>query len=89
MYTPLMGFLNYLKLSEKEKSEYKRYLKRLRDIASEQHTKMADADDLIKKGREEVLIQAVIGFHKIGVSVEDIANALNLTVERVQGILDT
>lgn len=80
--------LDVLKLSEKEKAEYKRYLKRLRDIASEQHTKMADADDLIKKGRAEGLIQAVIGFYKIGVSVEDIAKALNLGVERVREILD-
>ena len=45
--------LDEMKLSDEEKAEYKAFLKRLRDIASEQHTKMADAEDLIKKGKEE------------------------------------
>jgi hypothetical protein len=38
-----------MKLSVKERKEYNAYLKRLRDIASEQHTKMADAQDLINE----------------------------------------
>ncbi|WMX17427.1 Rpn family recombination-promoting nuclease/putative transposase [Aureispira sp. CCB-E] len=54
--------LDKMSLSYEEQQEYKYYLKRLRDIASEQHTKMADAEDLLKareegleKGREEGL----------------------------------
>jgi predicted transposase/invertase (TIGR01784 family) len=52
--------LDEMKLNEKDAKEYKRYLKELRDIASEQHTKMADAQDLIlaeqigeKKGEQK------------------------------------
>lgn len=45
--------LDEMKLNEKE-AGYKKYLKELRDIASEQHTKMADAQDLIRKGKIEV-----------------------------------
>jgi predicted transposase/invertase (TIGR01784 family) len=48
--------LEEMKLNEKEAREYKRYLKDLRDIASAQHTKMADAQDLLKaeqKGMEK------------------------------------
>jgi hypothetical protein len=51
-------------LNEKDAKEYKRYLKGLRDIASEQHTKMADAQDLINqginKGKEERDVEIVI-----------------------------
>ena len=48
--------LEEMQLSDEEAMAYKRYQKRLRDIASEQHTKMADAEDLIKaeqKGIQE------------------------------------
>ena len=48
--------LEEMQINEEEAMAYKRYLKRLRDIASEQHTKMADAEDLIKarqKGLQE------------------------------------
>ena len=44
--------LDEMKLSDEERKAYKRYLVRTRDIASENHTKMADAEDLIK--REEI-----------------------------------
>ena len=44
--------LDEMKLSDEERKAYKRYLVRARDIASENHTKMADAEDLIK--REEI-----------------------------------
>jgi predicted transposase/invertase (TIGR01784 family) len=44
--------LDEMKLNEKDAKEYKRYLKELRDIASEQHTKMADAQDLILAERK-------------------------------------
>jgi predicted transposase/invertase (TIGR01784 family) len=45
--------LDEMKLSKEERAEYKGFLKNLRDLASEQHTKMADAEDLIKKGEEK------------------------------------
>ncbi|BDS12521.1 Rpn family recombination-promoting nuclease/putative transposase [Aureispira anguillae] len=87
--------LDEMKLSDQDRREYNYFLKRLRDIASEQHTKMADAEDLLKKGRKEGLEKgrkegiektqqdAIIGFFKIGVSPKDIADALNLSLQKV------
>ncbi len=79
--------LDEMKLNEKDAKEYKKYLKGLRDVASEQHTKMADAQDLINKGREEEKIAAVIGFYEIGVSEDKIAAALKISMERVSQII--
>jgi predicted transposase/invertase (TIGR01784 family) len=80
--------LDEMKLDEKEAKEYKKYLKDLRDIASDQHTKMADAQDLIKKGEENKEIEAVLGFNRIGVEREKIAEALNISIEKVNQIID-
>lgn len=83
--------LDEMKLSEKEMKEYNAYLKKLRDIASEQHTKMADAQDLIlaeKKGEENKEIEAIIGFYEIGVSTENIAKALKISINRVAEIIE-
>lgn len=44
--------LDKMSLTDEERQEYKYYLKRLRDVASEQHTKMADAEDLLKAKEE-------------------------------------
>ena len=97
--------LDEMTLSDIERKDYKIYLKRLRDIASYNHTKMADAEDLIKKGEDlikkaEDLIkkgeqkgeqkakdEAVIGLDKIGLEKEKIAEALNISVERVIQVL--
>ncbi len=73
--------LDEMKLNEKDAKEYKRYLKGLRDIASDQHTKMADAQDLINQGinkdKEEKEVEAVLGLIDIGL-------ALKITIERVR-----
>lgn len=69
--------LDEMKLSEKDAKEYKRYLKELRDIASEQHTKMADAQDLfnkgIHKGRAEKEIEFILEMHREGLPIRQIA----------------
>ncbi len=88
--------LDKMSLSEKEKKEYNAYLKQLRDIASEQHTKMADAQDLINKVREEGLeegkelskIEAVIEMYKDDVPIKIIAKYLKISEERVNQIID-
>lgn len=84
--------LDEMKLSDEERAEYKIFLKNLRDIASEQHTKMADADDLIKKGkekgREEKEIEAILGLHKNNGSISIISSALNISKERIQEIIN-
>jgi predicted transposase/invertase (TIGR01784 family) len=79
--------LDEMKLNEKDAKEYKRYLKGLRDIASEQHTKMADAQDLIKKGEENKEMEAVLGLNRIGLAKEKIAEALSISVEKVIQII--
>ncbi|MEM9888779.1 MAG: hypothetical protein AAF849_22980, partial [Bacteroidota bacterium] len=87
--------LDKMNLSEEEQVEYKIYLKRLRNIASEQHTKVEDAKILLEefnRGLEEGLDakeqEAVIGFHEIGVSVDKIAAALKITEKKVQEIIE-
>jgi predicted transposase/invertase (TIGR01784 family) len=79
--------LDEMKLNEKDAKEYKRYLKGLRDNASEQHTKMADAQDLIRKGAENKETEAVLGLHENGVPVSIIAKSLKISEERVMQII--
>ena len=83
--------LDEMKLNEKEAKDYKKYLKELRDIASEQHTKMADAQDLINqgisKGEENKEIKAVLGLYENQVPVSIIAKSLKITEERVLKII--
>ncbi|MEM9885357.1 MAG: Rpn family recombination-promoting nuclease/putative transposase [Bacteroidota bacterium] len=47
--------LDEINLTDEEKADYKYYLKRLRDIASEQHTKMEDAKKLMEESMEKGL----------------------------------
>ena len=79
--------LDEMKLNEKDAKEYKKYLKNLRDVASEQHTKMADAQDLINKGKEEERIVAILGLHENEVPVSIIAKSLNISEERVLQVI--
>jgi len=135
--------LDEINLSEEEKIDYKFFLKDLRDIASEQHTKIIDAKILIKKGEKKGLkkgekkgfkkglkkgekkglkkgekkgieegvkkgieegvkkgtnngikkgkdikeIEAVLGMYKIDIPVDKIAEALKISIEKVQLII--
>ncbi|MFM9949810.1 MAG: Rpn family recombination-promoting nuclease/putative transposase [Saprospiraceae bacterium] len=84
--------LDEMKLNEQDAKAYKRYLKNLRDIASEQYTKMVDAQDLIKKGIKEgeasKETEAVLGLHENGVPIPIIAKSLKITEERVIQIIE-
>ncbi len=71
--------LDEMKLNEKDAKDYKKYLKNLRDVASDQHTKMADAQDLIKKGKIEV----AQNLKSMGLSNSDIKKATGLTDEEI------
>jgi hypothetical protein len=77
-----------MKLNEKDAKAYKKYLKNLRDIASEQHTLMADAQELIKKGRDEKETEAVIGLFEIGLAELKIAIALKISLDKVSQIIE-
>ncbi len=80
--------LDEMKLNEKDAKEYKKYLKNLRDIASDQHTKIADAQDLINKGRDEKETEAVIGLFEIGLGEDKIATALKISLSKVSQIIE-
>ena len=80
--------LDEMNLNDEERAAYKYYLKRLRDIASEQHTKMVDANELISEGKEAKEREAIIGFFNIGVSTTQIAKALKLTEDKVKQITE-
>ena len=102
--------LDEMNMDDKEKAAYKAFLKRLRDIASEQHTKMIDAK--LEKERQRKLAEAekksaeaekkfeeaqrkleqsqketIIGFDKVGVPINKIAQALKIPETRVIEIL--
>ncbi len=83
--------LDAMKLSDEERKEYKYYVKRLRDLASEQHTKMADAQEYIEKGIEKGIEQgktiAVLGLVEQGVSIAIISKALNLPISQIEQII--
>ncbi len=84
--------LDEMKLNEKEAKDYKKYLKELRDIASDQHTKMADAQDLINqgisKGEENKERETVLKLKKKGKSNQEIADLLDLQLETVSKITE-
>ena len=79
--------LDEMKLNEKDAKAYKRYLKNLRDIASDQHTKMADAQDLIKKGEEKKEIETILKFHQKSMADQEIAELLDIPMERIREVI--
>ena len=80
--------LDEMKLNEKDAKEYKKYLKNLRDVASDQHTKMADAIDLIKKGEENKEVETILKLHDKGMPNSEIANLLDILVEKVRQVIE-
>lgn len=79
--------LNEMKLSEKERIAYQKYLDRLRDIASENHTKGADARKLIEQEIERQIIKTVLNLDKLGLSHDKIAIAVEISIVEVEKIL--
>lgn len=79
--------LDAMNLSAEEKIAYDAYLKGLRDLASEQHTKIVDAKKLIEEGVAKGKKEAVIGLYKNDISIEIIAKSLNLSEEKVKSII--
>lgn len=90
--------LDQMKMTVEEHQIYQRYVKHLRDIASEQHTKMADAEDLIKQGinkgkmegRMEGKLESKIEIAKRmkekGMTKADIAEFTGLSEEEVAAL---
>lgn len=84
--------LDKMNLTHEQEIEYQAYLKFLHDKASEQHTKMADAQEMADKAVDKALrekeIEIVVELWKNGVSVDIIAKSTNLTAKQVQKIID-
>ncbi|MFK7798506.1 MAG: Rpn family recombination-promoting nuclease/putative transposase [Aureispira sp.] len=92
--------LDTLHLSEEERKSYAYYLKRLRDQASEHHTRMADYEDAVKKAKKEGIergieqgierekVNAILGLYKNGVPLPVIALSLNVTEEFVLKVIE-
>jgi predicted transposase/invertase (TIGR01784 family) len=88
--------LDTMKLPEKERKAYDAYLRYMMSIASRNHTIEIDAKEIIEKTKketreitkEETQIEAVIGFYEIGVSQENIATALKMSLEKVTKIIE-
>ncbi len=79
--------LDEMKLSEKERIAYQKYLDRLREIASENHTKGADAQKLIEQGEQRQIIKTVLNLDKLGLSHDKIAIAVEISITEVKRIL--
>lgn len=80
--------LDEMKLNEKDAKDYKRYLKALRDNASDQHTKMADAQAFIDKGKVEKELEVIMEMHKENLPLRQIAKIIRKTEKEVQQIID-
>ena len=88
--------LDTMKLPEKERKAYDVYLRHMMSIASRNHTIEIDAKEIIEKTKketreitkEETQFEAVIGFYEIGVSQENIAIALKMSLEKVAKIIE-
>jgi predicted transposase/invertase (TIGR01784 family) len=80
--------LDAMKMNDKERSVYATYLRSLMDKASEQHTKMADAQDMIDKALEEKDIDVTIEMYKEGFLPEMISKITKLSIESVIQIIE-
>jgi predicted transposase/invertase (TIGR01784 family) len=88
--------LNIMKLSEKEKAAYKRYVSSLRDAASRAETLRIDTEDLMKEATQKAAEKAtettkqemIIELWKLKVSVHDIAIATKYSEDIVKRIIE-
>jgi predicted transposase YdaD len=58
-------------------------------VASEQHTKMADAQDLINKGREEKEVEFILEMHKAGLTVTQIAKISKKSEHEILKVIES
>ncbi|MBK8565761.1 MAG: Rpn family recombination-promoting nuclease/putative transposase [Saprospiraceae bacterium] len=79
--------LDTMKLPEKERVAYDKYLLHLMSIASRNHTIEIEAKEIIKKAKEEEKIESVLGLQSNNVPVEIIAKSLKISEEKVLEII--
>jgi predicted transposase/invertase (TIGR01784 family) len=81
--------LDEMKLSETDRIAYRKYIKRLHDIASEAHTQMADTEELINKGKIEKEIEMILAMNEDEMTVKQIAKITKKTEEEITKIIET
>jgi predicted transposase/invertase (TIGR01784 family) len=80
--------LDTMKLPEKERVAYDKYLLHLMSIASRNHTIEIEAKEIIKKAKEEKEIEFILEMSKEGLTVSKIARIAKRTEQEIQQILD-
>jgi predicted transposase/invertase (TIGR01784 family) len=80
--------LDTMKLPEKERVAYDKYLLHMMRIASRNHTIEIEAKEIIKKAHEEKEIEFILEMEKEGLSVSTIAKIAKRTEQEIQQILD-
>ncbi len=78
--------LDEMQLSEADRKTYQRYLKNLREIASEQHTKMADAEEQISNATKKTAIEIATKMKLSGESFDKIRLYTGLSEDEIRGI---
>ncbi|MFM9949558.1 MAG: Rpn family recombination-promoting nuclease/putative transposase [Saprospiraceae bacterium] len=79
--------LDTMKLPEKERIAYDKYLLHLMSIASRNHTIEIEAKEIIKKAKEEERIEVILEMHKDGVPANTIAKYLKSSEEQILQII--
>jgi predicted transposase/invertase (TIGR01784 family) len=80
--------LDTMKLPEKERVAYDKYLLHLMSIASRNHTIEIEAREIIKKAHEEKELEFIFEMAKEGLTVSKIAKIAKKTEQEIQQILD-
>jgi predicted transposase/invertase (TIGR01784 family) len=81
--------LDTMKLPEKERKAYDKYLRHLMSIASRNHNIEIDAKEIIKKAKEEEKINTILKLYKKGKSAEEISDLLDISIEEVKDIIES
>ena len=81
--------LDAMKLPEKERVAYDKYLRHLMSIASRNHTIEIETKDIIKKAYEEKETEFILEMSKEGLAVSKIAKIAKRTEQEIQQILDS
>jgi len=80
--------LDTMKLPEKDRKAYDKYLNHLMSIASRNHTIEIDAKEIIKKAQEEKEIEFVLRLHGKGIHPPEISDLTGLPLERILQIIE-
>jgi len=81
--------LDTMKLPEKERVAYDRYLRHLMSIASRNHTIEIEAKEIIKKARTDRDVEIIIEMNKEGLSIAKISKITQKPEEEVRQIIES